>query len=160
MILVEAVGREPRPCIDYRLLNSSIHNQYLPLPNIEERVERVPATKFITVIDLAKGYWKIPLSKRAQRYAAFVTNFGTYVPLSMPFGLVNALYFLSRLMSQVLENCGSFAVPYLDDIAIYSNNWEDHLKHIDEVLKRIGDANLTIETSKCKFAQNHTKYLG
>ncbi|GBM10548.1 hypothetical protein AVEN_46529-1 [Araneus ventricosus] len=60
----------------------------------------------------------------------------------------------------VLENCESFAVPYLDDIAIYSNNWEDHLKHVNEVLKRIGDANLTIKPSKCKFAQNRTKYLG
>ncbi|GBL60345.1 Retrovirus-related Pol polyprotein from transposon 297 [Araneus ventricosus] len=160
MILVETVGREPRPCIDYRRLNSSIGNQYFPLPNIEERVERVSAAKFITVIDLAKGYWQIPLSKRAQRYAAFVTNFVTYVPLRMPFGLVNAPYFFSKLMSQVLENCESFAVPYLDDIAIYSNNWEDHLKHANEVLKRIGDANLTIKPSKCKFAQNRTKYLG
>ncbi|GBM51276.1 Transposon Ty3-I Gag-Pol polyprotein [Araneus ventricosus] len=160
MILIEAVGREPRPCIDYRRLNSSIRNQYFPLPNIEESVERVSAAKFITVIDLAKGYWQIPLSKRAQRYAAFVTNFGTYVPLRMPFGLVNAPYFFSKLMSQVLENCESFAVPYLDDTAIYSNNWEDHLKHVNEVLKRIGDANLTIKPSKCKFAQNRTKYLG
>ncbi|GBM31235.1 Transposon Ty3-I Gag-Pol polyprotein [Araneus ventricosus] len=160
VILVEAVDREPMPCIDYRRLNSSICNQYFPLPNIEERVERMFAAKFITVIDLAKGYWQIPLSKRAQRYAAFVTNFGTYVPLRVPFGLVNGPYFFSKLMSQVLENCESFVVPYLDDIAIYSNNWEDHLKHVDEVLKRIGDTNLTIKPSKCKFAQTRTKYLG
>ncbi|GBN44736.1 Retrovirus-related Pol polyprotein from transposon 17.6 [Araneus ventricosus] len=78
----------------------------------------------------------------------------------MPFGLVNAPYFFSKLMAQVLENCEAFAVPYLDDIVIYSKNWEDHLKHIDDVLKRIVDANLTIKPSKCKFAQNHTKYLG
>ncbi|GBN34963.1 Transposon Ty3-G Gag-Pol polyprotein [Araneus ventricosus] len=101
MILAEAVAREPRPCIDYRRLNSSIRNQYFPLPNIEERVERVSAAMFITVIDLAKGYWQIPLSKRAQRYAAFVTNFGTYVPLRMPFGLVNAPYFFSELKGAV-----------------------------------------------------------
>ncbi|GBM34651.1 Transposon Ty3-I Gag-Pol polyprotein [Araneus ventricosus] len=78
----------------------------------------------------------------------------------MPFGLVNAPYFFSKLMAQVLENCDTFAVPYLDDIAIYSENWEDHLKHIDEVFKRIGNAQLTIKPSKCKFEQNHTKYLG
>ncbi|GBL74977.1 hypothetical protein AVEN_243784-1 [Araneus ventricosus] len=77
----------------------------------------------------------------------------------MPFGLVNAPYFFSKLMAQVLENCEAFAVPYLDDIAIYFDNWEAHLKHVDEVLKRIGDAQLTIKQSKCKFAQNHTKYL-
>ncbi|GBM03077.1 Retrovirus-related Pol polyprotein from transposon 17.6 [Araneus ventricosus] len=77
----------------------------------------------------------------------------------MPFGLVNAPYFFSKLMAQVLGNCDTFAVPYLVDIAIYSENWEDHLKHVDEVLKRLGNAQLTSKTSKCKFEQNHTKYL-
>ncbi|GIY43641.1 transposon Ty3-I Gag-Pol polyprotein [Caerostris darwini] len=63
-------------------------------------------------------------------------------------------------MSQVLENCEDFAVQYLDDFAIYSNSWDDHLKHTDEVLKRVNDSNLTIKPSKCKLSQNHTKYLG
>ncbi|KAF8786394.1 Transposon Ty3-I Gag-Pol polyprotein like [Argiope bruennichi] len=160
MILVEIPGKDTRPCIDYRRLNSIVRTQYFPLPNIEERVQRVSAAKSITVINMAKGYWQIPLSIQAQCYAAFVTSVVTYVPLRMPFGLVNAPYFFSKLMSQVFENCESFAVPYLDDIAIYSQNWEDHLKHIEEVLKRVGDANLTIKPSKCKFPQNHTKYLG
>ncbi|GBN93928.1 Retrovirus-related Pol polyprotein from transposon 17.6 [Araneus ventricosus] len=78
----------------------------------------------------------------------------------MPFGLVNASYLFSKLMAQVLENCDTFAVPYLDDIAIFTDSWEDHLKHVDEVLKRIGNAQLTIKPSKCKFVQNQTKYLG
>ncbi|GBO30239.1 hypothetical protein AVEN_237142-1 [Araneus ventricosus] len=57
MILVESTGKDPRPCIDYRLLNANVRTQFFPLPNIEERVERVAASKYITVIDLAKGYW-------------------------------------------------------------------------------------------------------
>ncbi|GBM40213.1 Transposon Ty3-G Gag-Pol polyprotein [Araneus ventricosus] len=160
MILVESPGKDPRPCIDYRLLNANVSTQFFPLPNIEERVEKVAAAKYITVIDLAKGYWQIPLSDRARRYSAFVTSFGTYITLRMPFGLVNGANFFSKLMAQVLENCDTFAVPYLDDIAIFSDSWEDHLKHVDEVLKRIGNAQLTIKHSKCKFAQNHTTYLG
>lgn len=160
MILVEAPGKDPRPCIDYRRLNSIIRTEYFPLPNIEERVEKVSAAKFITVIDLAKGYWQIPLSKRAQRYAAFVTSFGTYVPLRLPFGLLNAPYFFSKLMAQILEGCEEFAVPYLDDVAIFSDSWEDHLKHLGVVLQRIEGAKLTIKPSKCRFAQNCTKYLG
>ncbi|GFW67946.1 retrovirus-related Pol polyprotein from transposon 17.6 [Trichonephila clavipes] len=75
MILVEIAGKEPRPCIDYRKLNGIIRTEYFPLPNIEERVEKVSAAKFITVFDLSKGYWQIPLSKTAQRYAAFCTSF-------------------------------------------------------------------------------------
>ncbi|GFW02899.1 retrovirus-related Pol polyprotein from transposon 17.6 [Trichonephila clavipes] len=75
MILVEVAGKEPRTCIDYRKLNGIIRTEYVPIPNIEERVEKVSAAKFITVIDLYKGYWQIPLSKTAQRYAAFCTSF-------------------------------------------------------------------------------------
>ncbi|GFV75300.1 retrovirus-related Pol polyprotein from transposon 297 [Trichonephila clavipes] len=130
MILVEVAGKEPRPCIDYRKLNGIIRTEYFPLPNIEERVEKVSAAKFITVFDLSKGYWQIPLSKTAQRYAAFCTSFGTYRPLRMSFGLKNAPYFFSKLMAELLNGLEDFVVPYLDDIAIFSDTWESHIKHM------------------------------
>ncbi|GBL85879.1 hypothetical protein AVEN_147793-1 [Araneus ventricosus] len=71
LILVEAPGRDPRPCVDYRKLNSVTRAEYFPLPNIEERIELVASARYITVIDLTKGYWQIPLTPQAQRYAAF-----------------------------------------------------------------------------------------
>ncbi|GFT66225.1 retrovirus-related Pol polyprotein from transposon 297 [Trichonephila clavipes] len=135
MILVEVAGKEPRPYIDYRKLNGIIRMEYFPLPNIEERVEKVSATKFITVLDLSKGYWQIPLSKTAQRYAAFCTSFGTYRPLRMSFVLKNAPYFFSKLMAELLNGLEDFVVPYLDDIAIFSDTWESHLKHVETVNK-------------------------
>ncbi|GFW18363.1 retrovirus-related Pol polyprotein from transposon 297 [Trichonephila clavipes] len=160
MILVEIAGKEPRPCIDYRKLNGIIRTEYFPLPNIEERVEKVSAAKFITVFDLSKGYWQIPLSKTAQRYAAFCTSFGTYRPLRMSFGLKNAPYFFSKLMAELLNGLEDFVVPYLDDIAIFSDTWESHIKHMETVLQRIKRAKLTIKPSKCKFAQQNVKFLG
>ncbi|GFX73372.1 retrovirus-related Pol polyprotein from transposon 17.6 [Trichonephila clavipes] len=39
-------------------------------------------------MDLSKGYFQIPLTPRAQRYAAFVTPFGTYIPKKMMFGTI------------------------------------------------------------------------
>ncbi|GFW67622.1 retrovirus-related Pol polyprotein from transposon 297 [Trichonephila clavipes] len=149
MILVEVAGKEPRPCIDYRKLNGIIRTEYFPLPNIEERVEKVSVAKFITVLDLSKGYWQIPLSKTAQRYAAFCTSFGTYRPLRMSFGLKNAPYFFSKLMAELLNGLEDFVVPYLDDIAIFSDTWESHIKHMETVLQRIKRAKLTIKPSKC-----------
>ncbi|GFU08891.1 retrovirus-related Pol polyprotein from transposon 297 [Trichonephila clavipes] len=160
MILVEVAGKEPRPCIDYRKLNGIIRTEYFPLPNIEERVEKVSAAKFITVFDLSKGYWQILLSKTAQRYAAFCTSFGTYRPLRMSFGLKNAPYFFSKLMAELLNGLEDFVVPYLDDIAIFSDTWESHIKHMETVLQRIKRAKLTIKPSKCKFAQQNVKFLG
>ncbi|GFW67375.1 retrovirus-related Pol polyprotein from transposon 297 [Trichonephila clavipes] len=157
MILVEVAGKEPRPCIDYRKLNGIIRTEYFPLPNIEERVEKVSAAKFITVLDLSKGYWQIPLSKTAQRYAAFCTSFGTYRPLRMSFGLKNAPYFFSKLMAELLNGLDDFVVPYLDDIG---DTWESHIKHMETVLQRIMRAKLMIKPSKCKFAQQNVKFLG
>ncbi|GFY11962.1 retrovirus-related Pol polyprotein from transposon 297 [Trichonephila clavipes] len=159
MILVEVAGKEPRPCIDYRELNGIIRMEYFPLLNIEERVEKVSAVKFITVLDLSKGYWQIPLSKTAQRYAVFCTSFGTYRPLRMSFGLKNAPYFFSKLMAELLNGLEDFVVPYLDDIVIFSDTWESHLKHVETVLQRIKRAKLTVKPSKCKFVQQNVKFL-
>ncbi|GFT48225.1 retrovirus-related Pol polyprotein from transposon 297 [Trichonephila clavipes] len=164
MILVEVAGKEPRPCIDYRKLNGIIRTEYIYIfpssENIEERVEKVSAAKFITVLDLSKGYWQITLSKTSQRYAAFCTSFSTYRPLRMSFGLKNAPYFFSKLMAELLNGLEDCVVPYLDDIAIFSDTWESHLKHVEMVLQRIKKAKLTIKPSKCKFAQQNVKFWG
>ncbi|GFW75255.1 retrovirus-related Pol polyprotein from transposon 297 [Trichonephila clavipes] len=164
MILVEVAGKELRPCIDYRKFNGIIRTEYIyiyfPLPNIEEREEKVLATKFINVLDLSKGYWQIPLSKTAQRYAAFCISFGTYRPLRRNFGLKNAPYFFSKLMIELLNGVEDFVVPYLDDIAIFSETWESHPKYVEMLLQRVKKAKLTIKPSKLKFAQQNVKFLG
>ncbi|XP_035205467.1 uncharacterized protein LOC118180492 [Stegodyphus dumicola] len=67
MILVEVPGKDPRPCIDYRKLNSRTMTEFFPLPNIEEVVEKVSAAPFITIMDLTKEYFQIPLTERVNR---------------------------------------------------------------------------------------------
>ncbi|GFW42666.1 retrovirus-related Pol polyprotein from transposon 297 [Trichonephila clavipes] len=63
-------------------------------------------------------------------------------------------------MAELLNGLEDFVVPYLDDIAIFSDTWESHLKHVETVLKTIKRAKLTIKPSKCKFAQKNVKFLG
>lgn len=160
LILVEAPHKQPRPCLDYRVLNSITRTEYFPIPNIEDRLDLVSSAKFITLVDLTKGYWQIPLTPRAQRYAAFSTPWGNFRPLVMPFGLVNAPYRFSKFMSLLLQGCENFCVPYLDDIAIFSKTWEAHMEHLDIILKKLEDAKLKIKPSKCQFAQDSVTYLG
>ncbi|GFX32897.1 retrovirus-related Pol polyprotein from transposon 412 [Trichonephila clavipes] len=66
LILVEAQGKEARSCIDYRRLNKVTRTQFFPLPNIEELLEKVSAAKYISILDLTRGYWRIPPESRAQ----------------------------------------------------------------------------------------------
>ncbi|GFW57445.1 retrovirus-related Pol polyprotein from transposon 297 [Trichonephila clavipes] len=77
----------------------------------------------------------------------------------MSFGLKNAPYFFSKLMAELLNGLKE-RTTYLDDIAIFSDTWESHLKHVETVLQRIKRAKLTIKPSKCKFAQQNVKFLG
>ncbi|GFT88214.1 hypothetical protein TNCV_2893741 [Trichonephila clavipes] len=141
-IKLESPNKDPRSCVDYRRLNEKTRAEFFPLPNMEEIVQKVSAAPYVTVMDLSKGYFQIPLTPRAQRYAAFVTPFGTYIPKKMMFGLVCAPYYFCKLMAQVLEGLEQFALPYIDDIAIFSQGWKDHVKHIDIVLGRLRKAGI------------------
>ena len=56
----------------------------------------------------------------------------------MPFGLSNApaafQRFVNEIFADMLDVC---VVVYLDDILIYSDNPDDHRKHVKEVLRRL-----------------------
>ena len=93
-------------------------------------------------MDLTKGYFQIPLTKQAQRYTAFVTPCGSYLPRKMMFGLVNSGFYFCKLISMVLGGLENYALPYIDDMATFSNDWNQHINNLDEVLKRPGEAGL------------------
>lgn len=160
MIIVEAPGKEPRPCIDYRKLNAVTTTQVYPIPNLEERVEKVSGAKFISTLDLVRGYWQVPMTEKAKRYAAFTTPMGTFRPVMLSFGLKNAPSCFSKLMDQVLRGAERYALPYLDDVAIFSNSWPEHLQHLRDVFRRLKEAGLTLKATKCRLGQAEVLYLG
>ncbi|KAK8769088.1 hypothetical protein V5799_014447 [Amblyomma americanum] len=160
LILVEVPGKEPRPCVDYRRLNSITKDQIYPIPNIEERLEKVSSAQFISTLDLVRGYWQVPLTEEASRYAAFISPMGTFRPKVLSFGLKNAPYCFSSLMDKVLRGQEEFALPYLDDVAIFSASWSEHMAHLRAVLTRLREAGLTVKAPKCQLAQAEVVYLG
>ncbi|GFW05247.1 hypothetical protein TNCV_3357661 [Trichonephila clavipes] len=155
LILVESPNRDPRPCVDYRRLNEITRAEFFPLPKMEEIVEKVSVAPYVTVMDLSKGYFQIPLTPRVQRYAASVTPFGTYIPKKMIFGIVCAPYYFCKLMAQGLEGLEQFALPYIDKIAIFSQGWKDHVKHIDIVLGRFRKAGLKVKPCKLGYYSHY-----
>ena len=76
-----------RMCLNYAPLNEVIEKDSGPIPIIKEYLAGV---KWLTVLDLASAYWQILLTKRSQKYTAFLTAYGLYQFKVMPFGLVNA----------------------------------------------------------------------
>ncbi len=116
-----------RFCTDFRKVNAVTKPDSFPLPRMEDCVDRVGSARFVTKLDLLKGYWQVPLTAHAAEISAFVTPdyFLQYSVLA--FGMRNAPATFQRLMHIVLgdvPNCDA----YLDDIVIYSATWEDHLR--------------------------------
>ena len=102
IVLVEKKDGDVRFCVDYRKLNQVSKFDAYPMPRVEEVLESVGAAKFITTLDLAKGYWQIPMAKNSQEKTAFTTPFGLYEFRVMPFGLHNAQATFQRMMNEVL----------------------------------------------------------
>ena len=68
----------------------------------------------------------------------------------MPFRLNNIPVTFQRLMNKVRRQyIEKFVQVYLDDVIIYSNNLDEHKKHIKVMLEKIKKANLKLKPSKC-----------
>ncbi|KAL1271128.1 hypothetical protein QQF64_030146 [Cirrhinus molitorella] len=136
VVLVPKKDGTLRFCIDFRYLNSVSKFDSYPTPRISDLIDRVGQSEYLTTIDLAKGYWQIPLTSQSRELTAFRTPWGLFHFRVLPFGLHGAPATFQRLIDQILNGL-SFAAAYLDDIVIYSDTWEQHLQHLQEVQEGI-----------------------
>ena len=130
------------------------------MPRIDETLDKLGEAKFLSKIDLAKGFYQIQVEPRDIPKTAFVMLFGKFEFLRMPFGLRNAPASFQRAMENILSELYELSSPYIDDVVIYSHTWEDHLIHIDRVLKALTEHGLTIKPLKCVWAAQQIEYLG
>uniref|UniRef100_A0A1X7UQS0 Reverse transcriptase domain-containing protein n=1 Tax=Amphimedon queenslandica TaxID=400682 RepID=A0A1X7UQS0_AMPQE len=87
-----------RQCVDYRKLNKVSKFDAYPVPRVDEMIDCVGNGRYITTLDLNKGYWQIPMEETARDKTAFITPFGVYEFTMMPFGLQGAPATFQRLM--------------------------------------------------------------
>ena len=139
-----------RICIDFRAINSVTQPDLYQMPLIDEIMETLASAKFISKIDLNKGFHK----------TAFCSPWGKYEFCVMPFGLRNGPAVFQRLMDRVLHNDKDVSQVYIDDIAVFSLTWEEHCKHITQVLDRLRQAGLTANVRKCQWGQTRCECIG
>lgn len=141
VVLIKKKDNSLRFCVDFRELNKITVFDPRPMPRIDAILNKISKAKFISKLDLTKGYWQVPLDDDAKRKSAFVTPFGHFSFTVMPFGMVNAPATFVRLVSKVLTGLEDFTDAFIDDIGIYSNTWEEHLEHLRTVFEVLRQAN-------------------
>ena len=103
-ILVPKSNGTYRMCTDYRKVNSVTKTDSFPIPRIDDCVDKVVNSKYVTKFDLLKGFWQVPLTDRAKEVSAFATPNGLYQYKVMPFGMKNSPATFQRLVNNVI--CG------------------------------------------------------
>ena len=124
-----------RMCVDYRRLNAVAEADAYPMPRVDDLIDSLGKAKFVTTLDLSRGYWQV--QKESRPYTAFTTPYGLFQFRVMPFGLHGAPATFQRMMDGVLRECHPYAAAYLDDVVIHSAKWEDHMDHIRRVLQKL-----------------------
>ena len=120
---------------------------------------KLKGAKVSSRIDLRSGYHHIALGKSSRAKTAFVMPFGKYEFLMVPFGLAQAPAYFQLLMNKVLKGL-KFAMTYLDNIIIFSQDEAQHLEHLEIVFSCLKEAGLKMKRSKCDFFKSEIHYLG
>ena len=117
--------------------------------------------KVFSTLDLKSGYWQIAIDESSIPKTDFRCHKGLFEFLRLPFGLRNALAAFQRMMDFVLGDLiGKHRLVYLDDIDVFSDNQEEHIRHIQQVFERLRKAEFTLNSEKCNFGLSEIKLLG
>ena len=160
IVLVKKKDGSLRLCVDFRKLNKMSQTDAYPMPRVDDQIDRVGKAKFISTLDLTRGYWQVPVADEDRPKTAFATPFGLFQFNVMPFGLQGAPATFQRLMDGVIQGLGDFSAAYLDDLIVFSETFEEHFHQLRKVLQRLREVGLTAKAKKCLFGADHCVYLG
>ena len=162
VVLVRKKDGSLRFCIDFRKLNSRTIRDSYNLPRIDDTIDTLIGAKYFTKLDLRSGYWQVEMEEADKAKTAFsVGNLGFYECNRMAFGLTNAPATFQRLMEccmgeMNLKEC----LIFLDDILVFSKNFEEHLERLEAVFSRLKQHGLKLKPNKCEFFKTKVNYLG
>lgn len=146
---------------DLRKVNQVTKLEAFPIPLIEDVIDRLQGATYISTLDIAWGYWQVPIHPDDRHKTAFTTTEGRFEWKVMTMGLKNAPFTFQMIMQQVFGPLlYKSAIPYLDDVVIFSKSSEEHRHALEAVFKQFIHHNIKLRREKCHFFRSEVEYLG
>ncbi len=160
-VLVWKSNDKWRMCVDFTDLNKACPKDDFPLPRIDQLVDSTAGCELMSFLDAYSGYHQIHMNPPDIPKTAFITPFGTFCHLRMPFGLRNAGATFARLVYKVLCNqLGRNVEAYVDDIVVKSRKAFGHASDLQETFDNLRTAGIKLNPEKCVFGVRAGKLLG
>ena len=150
-----------RMCIDYTGLNKHCPKDPFPLPRIDQVIDSTAGSELLCFLDAYSGYHQIRMRESDQEATSFITPYGTYCYITMPFGLKNAGATYQRTMQRCLSSqLGRNVHAYVDDIAVMSKKSGDLISDLQETFDNLRKYKMMLNPMKCVFKVPAGKLLG
>ena len=147
-------------CGDFKqTLNPVSKLDRYPIPKVEDLFAKLAGGQKFTKLDLSQAYQQLPLDEESKQYVVINTHKGLYRYTRLPYGISSAPGIFQRVMENLLRGIPGVIV-YLDDILVTDHTTQEHLKSLDEVLRKLEEGGLVVKKSKCEFMVPSVQYLG
>ncbi|KAE8883375.1 hypothetical protein PF005_g10103 [Phytophthora fragariae] len=149
-----------RFCIDYCRLNAVTIKDYYPMPLIDDILDVLTGAKLFSTMDIASGYWNVPMADDSVEKTDFTRKYGLFEWLVMPFGLCNAALAFERLMENVLVDLKwRTCLVYLDDCVAFRSDFPTHMVRLKQVLDHFRAAGFKLKMKKYSWGRDRVGFL-
>ncbi|GJT91037.1 reverse transcriptase domain-containing protein [Tanacetum coccineum] len=144
-----------------RKLNEATRKDHFPLPFMDQMLERLAGNEYYCFLDGFSGYFQIPIDPKDQEKTTFTCPYGTFAYRRMPFGLCNAPGTFQRCMMAIFHDMIEKTMEvFMDDFSVFGDSFSTCLAHLEKMLKRCEDTNLSLNWEKSHFMVKEGIVLG
>ncbi|XP_054281390.1 uncharacterized protein K02A2.6-like [Macrosteles quadrilineatus] len=148
-----------RICVDLTKLNRCVKRRYYPIQPIDITLAQISEAKCYSKLDANNGFWQITVDEESQDLTTFLTPFGRFKFLKLPFGITSAPEVFQECVNRTLKGQMN-ALAHMDDIIVWGKTQQEHDYFLEEVLTKLECAGFTLNKDKCLFSQTSLTYLG